>query len=140
VQGLIDYTLAKRAVLEGFRRGSVDRLDICDAHPQLIRAAQNIGAALDRPCPVCAHETLRQVRYVYGEQLKHLSGRPVYPENWELELAKKIDEFRCYSVEVCADCGWNHLESCYLMGRRYKPTKTAQTLGARTRTRRRSNW
>lgn len=119
MHGFTDYTLAKRAVLESLRRGGLRRLDVCDAHPELIRAARNIGDPIARPCPVCGHDSLRLVRYVYGDQLKQLSGRPVYPKGWEAELAKEIDEFRCYSVEVCVDCEWNHLAACYLMGKKY---------------------
>ncbi|MGI8426780.1 MAG: DUF5318 family protein [Actinomycetota bacterium] len=121
MQGVIDYRLAKRAVLEGFRRGSLDRMDICDAHPQLMRAAHNIGIKTEGTCPVCAHQSLRQVKYVYGDELKHLSGRPVYPEGWELSLSREFGEFRCYTIEVCVDCAWNHLAACQLMGRRFKP-------------------
>jgi hypothetical protein len=119
MQGFVDYTLSKRTLLDGFRRGSLDRLDICDAHPELIRVARNIGMEINRPCPVCAGSSLKQVRYVYGSQLKHLSGRAVYPQDWELELSQQFDEFRCYAVEVCVDCAWNHLAACYLMGRRF---------------------
>lgn len=119
MHGVIDYTLAKRAALEGFRRGGLSRFEICDAHPELMRAARNIGRRIDRPCPVCAHDSLRQVRYLFGDHLKHLSGRVVYPEAMVLEFAEKYDEFRCYSVEVCIDCCWNHLAACYLLGRRF---------------------
>lgn len=125
MQGFVDYTLSKRSLLEGFRRGSLDRMDICDAHPELVRVARNIGTEIDRPCPVCSSDKLMQVRYVYGVQLKHLSGRAVYPQDWELELDEQFDEFKCYAVEVCVDCSWNHLAACYLMGRRFhkKPPK-----------------
>lgn len=125
MQGFVDYTLSKRSLLEGFRRGSLDRQDICDAHPELVRVARTIGVRINRPCPVCRAESLKQVRYVYGSDLKHLSGRAVYPQDWELELNEKFDEFRCYAVEVCVDCSWNHLAACYLMGRRFqkKPPK-----------------
>lgn len=133
--GFIDYTLAKRAVLTEVRRGGLDRLDVCDAHPQLLRAATNIGAKIDRPCPVCTHDTLREVRFVYGDDLKHLSGRPVYPQQWAEELATNHDEFRCYSIEVCVDCSWNHLVACYLMGRRFsqksrQPSRARRAKGA----------
>lgn len=120
VQGVIDYRLAKRAVLENFRRGGLNRLDICDAHPELMRAAKNIGELVEPPCPVCGAPSLRHVRYVYGDQLKHLSGRPVYPPGWEVSLSREYAEFRCYTIEVCTDCAWNHLAACHLMGRRYK--------------------
>lgn len=127
MQGFVDYTIAKRSVLEGFRRGSLDRMDICDAHPELLRAARNIGLPIERPCPVCAStDSLKQVRFVYGDQLGHLSGRTVYPNGWELELDDQFDEFRCYAVEVCVDCRWNHLAACYLMGRRFGPKGRGQ--------------
>lgn len=132
MRGYVDYTMAKRAIVEGYRRGSLDRLDICDAHPELIRAGRNIGIVQARPCPLCATRSLRQVRYVFGDQLKHLSGRPVYPDNWDVELSDKFDEFRCYVVEVCLDCHWNHIAACYLMGRRFQPTKRQAAAGRRT--------
>ncbi|MBW3588035.1 MAG: DUF5318 domain-containing protein [Actinobacteria bacterium] len=117
VRGIIDYTLAKRSLLRRFRKGSVDRFDICDAHPELTRAARHIGEPLNRPCPVCERNALRQVRYVYGEQLGRLSGRVVYPESMVDELSRQVDEFRCYAVEVCLECGWNHLAASYLLGK-----------------------
>jgi hypothetical protein len=132
MQGFVDYTIAKRSVLESFRRGSLDRMDICDAHPELIRVARNIGLDIPRPCPVCSSGTLKQVRYVYGEQLGHLSGRAVYPQDWELELNAQFDEFRCYAVEVCVDCQWNHLAACYLMGRRFQAKQQRRTAGKAT--------
>jgi len=129
MHGFTDYTLAKRAIIESLRRGGVGRLDVCDAHPELIRAARNIGDPIARPCPVCGHDSLRLVRYVYGDQLKELSGRPVYPKGWDTELAERVDEFRCFSVEVCLECEWNHLAACYLMGKRYaeKPPSLRST-------------
>ncbi len=132
MQGFVDYTIAKRSVLESFRRGALDRMDICDAHPELIRVARNIGLDIQRPCPVCSSGTLKQVRYVYGEQLGHLSGRAVYPQDWELELNSQFDEFRCYAVEVCVDCQWNHLAACYLMGRRFQAKQRRRTAGKAT--------
>jgi len=132
MQGFVDYTIAKRSVLESFRRGALDRMDICDAHPELIRVARNIGLDIQRPCPVCSSGTLKQVRYVYGEQLGHFSGRAVYPQDWELELNSQFDEFRCYAVEVCVDCQWNHLAACYLMGRRFQAKQRRRTAGKAT--------
>lgn len=115
-----DYSLARRSVLQLFRRGVLNQFDICDAHPELLRAARNIGIPLARHCPVCDKENLRQVRYVFGDELKHLSGRVVYPEGWVKELVGDYDEFRCYAVEVCVDCSWNHLVACYLLGRKFE--------------------
>jgi len=115
----VDYSLARRSTLRGLRRGSLDTHDICDAHPELMRAARNIGQAAKERCPVCSHESLRRVSYVYGDDLKHLNGRVVYPEGWLEELAGSHDQLTCYVVEVCVDCAWNHLVHSYMAGRLY---------------------
>ena len=72
-----DYALARRAVLRDFRAGTLTRLDVCDAHPELMRAAQNIGADIADECPVCGETNLRLVTYVYGEKLKQANGRAI---------------------------------------------------------------
>lgn len=115
----VDYRLARRSVLAGIRRGTLATTDVCDAHPELLRAARNIGAVADEPCPICSHDSLRRVRYVYGDELKHNNGRVVYPEGWLSELAESYDQFTCYVVEVCIDCAWNHLIRSFTAGRRY---------------------
>lgn len=116
----VDYGLARRSVLAALRRGSLATTDVCDAHPELIRAAKNIGLSRDEVCPICSHEAIRWVRYVYGDELKRNSGRVVYPEEWFAELISNHDEFTCYVVEVCIDCSWNHLVRSYLAGRRFR--------------------
>lgn len=117
---VVDYGLARRSILAALRRGTVGTSDVCDAHPELIRAAKNIGEAREDVCPICSHDTLKWVRYVYGDQLKRNSGRVVYPEEWLAELNRSYDEFTCYVVEVCIDCSWNHLVRSYLAGRRFR--------------------
>jgi hypothetical protein len=126
---VVDYTLARRSVLGSVRRGTMGTSDVCDAHPELLRAARNIGVADDAKCPICSHETLRHVSYVYGEELKRNNGRVVYPEDWLDELAKEHDQFTCYVVEVCTDCAWNHLIRSYMAGRRFRrePSKRPST-------------
>src|SRR5438477_9933633 len=77
MSSVTDYALARRAVLRDFRRGTLTRLDVCDAHPELIRAAQFIGTDIDDECPVCGATNLRLVSYVYGEKLKQANGRAI---------------------------------------------------------------
>jgi uncharacterized protein DUF5318 len=117
--GVVDYSLAKRALLARFRRGELLRDDLCDAHPELLRAARHIGREIEEPCPVCEGTNLREVRYVFGDHLRHLSGRVVYPDDWIDELVRTFDEFRCYTIEACVDCSWNHLVTCSVLGRRF---------------------
>lgn len=116
---VVDYRLARRAVLVALRRGTLHSSDVCDAHPELLRAAKNIGEQLDSPCPICSHDSLKCVRYVYGDELKRNNGRVVYPSDWLRELVTTHDQFTCYVVEVCIDCNWNHLIRAYVAGRRY---------------------
>jgi hypothetical protein len=115
----VDYRLARRSVLAALRRGVLASSDVCDAHPELLRAGRNIGTVVDDPCPVCSHDTMRRVRYVYGDELKHNNGRVVYPDGWLTELTQNYDQFTCYVVEVCVDCAWNHLIRSFSAGRRY---------------------
>ncbi|MFN2389128.1 MAG: DUF5318 family protein [Actinomycetota bacterium] len=119
---VVDYALARRAVLMAVRRGTLGTSEVCDAHPELMRAAKNIGEELPEKCPVCSHETLRSVRYVFGDELKRDSGRVVYPAEWLAELARAHEQFTCYVVEVCVDCCWNHLIRSYQTGRRFAAT------------------
>ncbi len=114
----IDYALARRAVLRDFRRGALDRLDVCDAHPELVRAARNLGVETDDECPICGAGCLRQVSYVYGDKLKAPGGRAVADSAELRKLDRAHDELKCYVVEVCIDCSWNYLLRSYLLGRR----------------------
>jgi hypothetical protein len=119
VPSVTDYALARRAVLRDFRSGALTRLDVCDAHPELMRAAQNIGVEIRDQCPVCGESNLRLVSYVYGEKLKQANGRAISDTSELLKLGASCDEFACYDVEVCLDCRWNHLQRHELHGRRY---------------------
>lgn len=113
---VVDYALARRSLILQVRRGLIGTTDVCDAHPELLRAARNIGEESDKPCPICSHDAVRLVRYVYGAALGRDNGRVVYPLEWLQELVKKHDEFTCYVVEVCTDCAWNHLMRSFTTG------------------------
>ena len=111
-----DYALARRAVLRDLERGAVTRLDVCDAHPELMRAARHVGEPADHRCPVCSSRKLRYVSYVYGDQLRQANGRCiVHPSELE-RLDASNEEYTRYVVEVCPDCGWNFLTRRELHG------------------------
>ena len=110
--GSVDYTLAKRALLREFRVGLLSRLDICDAHPELLRAAKYVGEPASRACPVCARDRLRLLAYVYADDLKADNGR-VWDLKHALTLAAEHRGGSCYVVEVCTDCSWNHLSQAF---------------------------
>jgi hypothetical protein len=111
--GVIDYTLAKRALLREWRRGLLSRLEICDAHPELLRAARYLGADAGRPCPVCNQHELRLLAYVYADGLRANNGR-VWTLDQGLTLATRYRNAWCYVVEVCRDCAWNHLTEAFV--------------------------
>ena len=115
---LVDYTLAKRAKLTDLRGGRLSRDEVCDAHPDLLRAARNVGEPTCMPCPVCAEPCLVHVTYIFGDALLQDSGR-VWPRDGLAKLHRTVDEFACYVVEVCTSCSWNHLSQRYLLGRRH---------------------
>lgn len=106
-----DYTLASRALLADYRAGAVTRGDICDAHPELLRAAENLGEPQSADCPVCGEAGLVRVAYAFGRSLGRRNGRAMAPADMaDLPGARDV---RCYVVEVCGDCGWNHLTRAY---------------------------
>ena len=109
----VDYTLAKRALLAQMRTGLLGRADICDAHPELLRAAKNVGEHSRRDCPVCGQVRLRLLAYVYGDSLKQDNGR-VWPLDVGLSMAADRPGSWCYVVEVCTECQWNHLAEAFV--------------------------
>ena len=50
-RGHIDHRLARRALINEYRRGRLRQDQVCDAHPELIRAATNVGAPIERAVP-----------------------------------------------------------------------------------------
>jgi uncharacterized protein DUF5318 len=111
--GVVDYTLAKRALLRDFRCGLLSRFEICDAHPELLRAARYLGAEASVPCPVCKGHELRLLAYVFADGLNRDNGR-AFELKEGLELAARQRGGACYVVEVCTDCYWNHLSEAFL--------------------------
>lgn len=126
-----DYRMASRALVSQVSRGLVPVKDVCDAHPELLRAARNVGQVAKRACPICSladeradvprdeADSLRLVTYVFGDALKRLSGHIVWERKELDELARSYDSFMAYVVECCLVCGWNHMVESYLMGRRH---------------------
>jgi Family of unknown function (DUF5318) len=130
-----DYALARRAVLRDLQRGVLTRLDVCDAHAELLRAGRNVGEVAPYGCPVCGERDVRLVSYVYGDKLGAANGRCISYDGELDKLDAAHEEFACYVVEVCLDCRWNHLSRRELHGRRYNGV--AETVvGARRAARR----
>lgn len=111
---VVDYGLQRRARLEDLRCGRTSRLEACDAQPYLKMAARHHGERVAETCPVCGTHGLRSVHYVYGDNLGHVSGQA--KTRAELRRMARLRTFKVYAVEVCLDCGWNHLIRSFLLG------------------------
>ena len=114
-RSVIDYALARRATLVDLFAGRVSAVEVCDAHPYLLRAAKYHGQSTDRPCPVCRRSRLTDVTYVYGDELREASGRARAVRD-VAALAGRHVELNVYVVEVCQDCSWNHLTTSFVVG------------------------
>jgi hypothetical protein len=108
VAGQVDYRLARNVIVSEFHKGRLSRLDICDAHPDLIRAATNVGDEIHEDCPICEEAKLRLVTYVFGSRLAP-SGVCVTSRQELSKVARTAKDLVCYVVEVCPNCSWNHL-------------------------------
>ena len=105
----VDYRLARRSILIDFRKGRVSRTDVCDAHPELIRAARNVGEPTSIECPFCNETNVVLVSFVFGDRLGP-SGRCVTTRQELMSLRKSSQStLTTYVVEVCPMCSWNHL-------------------------------
>jgi hypothetical protein len=122
--GQVEYRLARNAVVREFRKGRLSALDVCDAHPELLRAARNIGVPRDEACPICEEATLVHVTYVFGARLPAQGRCPGTPAELA-RLCKRAEEVACFVVEVCPDCAWNHLARMYPAGGKHRAAKRA---------------
>jgi hypothetical protein len=125
--GVIDYRLARRALLTEYRKGRLARHQVCDAHPELVRAAREVGSPTRVECPVCTERagegtTLVLVTYVFGPRLP-AHGRCITQKTELAKLDQRNDSLTAYVVEVCPDCHWHHLTRSYALGRATRRTR-----------------
>jgi hypothetical protein len=117
-QGTIDYRLARQSVIDEYRRGRLAQHEVCDAHPELRRAAAEVAQPTGQICPICADAYVVLVSYVFGPRLPKF-GRCITSRKELAAFARKSrrgGEYACYVVEVCPDCSWNHLARTFLLG------------------------
>ena len=111
----VDFALKKRATIASIYRGLNTTSDACDADPYLKLAARHHGYTTDRECPMCHRAKVTELQYTFGDQLGQFSGRIKSHAELE-EMQSQYGEFRVYVVEICLECGWNHLSASYLLG------------------------
>lgn len=115
--GVVEYGLVRHRLVESLRKGKVRRDEVCDAHPELLRAAANLGQLTDRPCPVCDAASTVEVTYVFGSRLP--SGGTCPSTKTELaRLERREEPVVCYAVEACTGCGFHHLARKWQAGGR----------------------
>ena len=123
--GEIDYRLERRRLLAEYRKGRLARHELCDAHPELVRAARNVGERTDERCPVCEEADVVHVSYVFGPRMPP-HGRCVTTKAELDRLQRTPGDHACYVVEVCPACSWNHLARAFPLApaqaRRSAPT------------------
>lgn len=115
-RGVVDHRLARRHLINEFRRGRLRQHEVCDAHPELIRAARNVGAESRVTCPICQDSKLRLVTYVFGSRLP-AQGRCVATAAERAAIDRRADDLTAYVVEACVDCKWHHLLRVLPVGR-----------------------
>ena len=124
--GQVTYRLARNAVVSEYQKGRLSRMDVCDAHPELIRAAAGVGEPTEELCPICEEHNVVLVSYAFGPGLP-ASGRCVVTKA-ELARASRAStgELACYVVEVCPACRWNHLAHTFVVAARRRSRSTTR--------------
>ncbi len=105
----------RESIVRDYRRGRLGRSDVCDAQPELLRVARNLGRQTATECPICEDADLVHVMFAFGPRLPP-SGRAVAPGDL-VRFSRQREELACYVVEVCTGCNWNHLLSVFSVGR-----------------------
>ena len=114
---VVDHRLARRALINEYRRGRLRQDQVCDAHPELIRAATNFGAPTSVRCPICDQRDVCLVTYVFGPRLPAF-GRVVTKSAELLAMNRRSEDLTAYVVEACIDCRWHHLVKVLPLGGR----------------------
>jgi RNA polymerase subunit RPABC4/transcription elongation factor Spt4 len=105
---VVEFGLVRHALLARLAQGSLRHEDICDAHPELMRAANNLGRKTGETCPVCSDTELVEVTYVFGARLPAGGTCPTTRAEL-LKLERREEPVLCYAVEVCRACKFHHL-------------------------------
>ncbi|MGC8499148.1 MAG: DUF5318 family protein [Acidimicrobiales bacterium] len=105
---VVEFGLVRHTLLARLAAGQVSRDEVCDAHPELLRAARNFGRGTGERCPVCQGLELVEVTYVFGPRLP--AGGACPATRVELARFERCEEpVQCYAVEVCVGCSFHHL-------------------------------
>ena len=115
VTAQVEYRIVRNGLVREVERGRVNRVDVCDAHPELLRAARNVGRPTKEVCPICDEGRLVTVTFVFGAKLPP-GGRCPGTAAELKALCRRPEPVLCYEVEVCPSCAWHHLMRKYPAG------------------------
>ncbi|HUC05670.1 MAG TPA: DUF5318 family protein [Acidimicrobiales bacterium] len=115
VSAEVEYRIVRNRVVEDVERGRVQKIDVCDAHPELLRAARNVGRPTKEQCPICHETLLVTVTFVFGAKLPPGGRCPGTVAELD-RLRRRLEPVLCFEVEVCPDCAWHHLMRKYPAG------------------------
>src|SRR5580704_9235944 len=124
VTAQVEYRIIRNGVVREVDRGKLLKTDVCDAHPELLRAARNVGRPTKEVCPICDDGRLVTVTFVFGAKLPP-GGRCPGTASELKALCRRPEPVLCYEVEVCPTCAWHHLMRKYPAGGGKKPPKKA---------------
>lgn len=122
---VVEFGLVRHALLARLASGQLRYEDVCDAHPELVRAAKNLGRKTGETCPVCTDAELVEVTYVFGARLPSGGACPTTRAEL-LKLERRAEAVQCYAVEVCVACSFHHLARKWAAGGR--PARRAAPL------------
>jgi hypothetical protein len=123
----VEYRLVRNGVVRDVRKGKVDKIDVCDAHPELLRAARNVGKPTGEDCPICETSGMVEVTFVFGAKLPP-GGRCPGTKTELNRLRRREEPVICYEVECCPECAWHHLMRKYSAGGK-TPRRRATSAG-----------
>jgi RNA polymerase subunit RPABC4/transcription elongation factor Spt4 len=123
--GVIEYGLVREHLLAKVRAGVLRREDLCDAHPELLRAANNLGRPTKRRCPICEEQNLVEVTYIFGNKLPP-GGTVPLTKKAQLALERRAEPVFCYSVDVCRSCKFHHLTRKWNAGGKQPPLSVSK--------------
>lgn len=125
---VVEFGLVRSALLSRLEAGIIRREEICDAHPELLRAAKNLGRVSGETCPVCEEQELVEVTYVFGARLP-AGGTCPTTRGELLKLERREEPVQCYAVEVCTACNFHHLARKWVAGGRRQRRAVQKKVG-----------
>lgn len=123
---VVEFRLVRQTLLARVASGQLRLEDICDAHPELLRAARNLGRSLGEDCPVCDAPDLKEVTYVFGAKLPPGGTCPLNVAALR-KLERRVEPVQCYAIEVCVACHFHHLARRWSAGGKSAPRRQAQS-------------